>query len=94
MRIHTAYALQRGSYRARAFVQDRGVKSCFTMGIGDTVAEAEGDALRYIREQYERDDLEAPTEVIHHGRMRGALVDASLFGDAPPMPRASGFDGV
>ena len=84
--IHTAYAVsKRGgvSYRARAFVIDRGVKHTFTIGIGDTANEAMADAVRYVEEIHRRDGVTVPASIRYHGRLPGAIVDASLFGDVP-----------
>lgn len=96
-KIHTAWALTRGSYRVRAFVQtSNGIKHSFAMGIGDTVEEAETDAIRAIKDMHDRDGVshKTPSDVVRHGRLRGALVDASLFGDAPKMPSGHFDDQV
>lgn len=83
--IHTAYAVSRRngtSYRARAFVIDGPIKHSFSVGIGDSAYEALSDALRHIEVMYERDGLKAPSTIVYHGRLSGAIVDANAFGAA------------
>lgn len=80
--IHVAYAISRKngtSYRARAYVMDKGVKHSQAIGIGDTANEAMGDAVRHIEKMHERDGLKAPTSIKFHGAMPGTLVDAMVF---------------
>jgi hypothetical protein len=80
--IHTAYAMSRRNgttYRARAYVADRGTKHSFTIGIGDTPEEATADAVRYVKAMHERDGVPAPTKIVEHGKLAGAFVDASAF---------------
>ena len=81
--IRTAYAVSNKggmkTYRARAFVEDKGVKHTFIVALGDTPEEATQDALRYIRQRHEADNVPAPAVVKELGKMRSEFVDAYLF---------------
>ena len=83
MIIHTAYSYQRRTktYTARAFAKDRGVKHSAMTGIGDTADEAMSDAIRYVKELFQRDGLEPPSEVVKHGRLADIFVMNNRFGD-------------
>lgn len=81
--IRTAYAVShRGgmtTYRARAFVEDKGVKHTFIVALGDTPDEATRDACKYVRDRHLADGITPPETIVHVGKMAGALVDAYLF---------------
>lgn len=80
--IHTAYAIERRngiSYRARAYVLDRGAKHTFTVGIGDSANEAMADAIRYVQEIHKREGIAVPQAITYHGRKSGLIVDAMAF---------------
>lgn len=81
IRIGHTVSYRNGSktFRARAYVNDRDVKHICMVALGDTVEEAETDALRYVREAYARDGLKAPDKINNVGRVRGALLDTWLF---------------
>jgi hypothetical protein len=82
MVIHTAYSYHRRTktYTARAFAMDRGVKHSAMTGIGDTASEATSDAVRYVKELFERDGLQPPTDVIEHGKLSDVFVMNNMFG--------------
>lgn len=80
--IHIAYAISRRngtSYRAKAYVWDRGVKHSFATGLGDSANEAMADAVRYIEEMHQRDGIPAPKTITWHGLRSGLVVDAMAF---------------
>lgn len=87
--IHMAYGVSRKhgtSYRCRAFVARTGdgyrhaLKHTHRVAIGDTREEAEADALKYIRETYQRDALPYPEATVNHGKLSGAFLDNWHFG--------------
>lgn len=78
--IHVAYAISKHGYRARAYVLSSGVKHTFTTGLGDSANEAMAEAIKYIEQRYQQDELlAAPSAIHYHGRMSGAIIDASAF---------------
>lgn len=85
--IHTAYSVStrhgERSYWVIAVVRDKGFRgyNSRTHGIGDTLEEAERDALDYLAASYRRQGLTPPSEVVKHGRVARVVLDNVAFFD-------------
>lgn len=80
--IRTAYTISHKgglTYRARAYVEDNGVKHTFIVALGDTEDEATQAAIKYVEDRHRADNVPVPQTVHRAGKIRGALLDAYLF---------------
>lgn len=84
MVIHVAYAHGKHGYRAVAYVLEsiggNVVRHTYRVGLGDSASEAMSDAIAYVQDTYAREGLSYnPHDIIKHGRLPGAVVDARAF---------------
>jgi hypothetical protein len=84
--IHVAYAVSRKGgtcYRARAYVARPSpygpIKHTYVVSIDDDAIKAVANAVKYVRDAYRRDGLEAPSNLVDHGKLSAASVDHHIF---------------
>lgn len=70
----------RHGFRAKAYVTDEsGIKHTRTIGMGDTVEEAEADVVKYVRDIFRREGLPEVERIERRGRINLAMLDGNLF---------------
>lgn len=80
--IHVGHSIGRKNgthYAARAYCVGPLGPHSFKISIDDTAAEAEENAIQYVKQSYLSDGMAPPETIARHGRLPRAILDNLQF---------------